>query len=278
MKKEDLIIGKFITRTIVHPKIEIDCMDGRQEYVWPIPEGGLQIGKVVTRTIVHPKIEIDCMDGRQEYCWTDEPGIRPGIKLTIGMENNVPPSDALIHIGRLIKAVQDIDPDLGLEFDSKASHTNEREPIEIVLSATLAEGVAGRLQLLAERLRQRPMVVAPASVRWAGFADVLSHGVQALPPYSLHAFGIALVVGVLLTLGETRSRWVPSASSVGLGMLIEAHYVLPIVVGGVIHYVWSRTSPRTEAEINMPLASGLIVGEALLALVLTVLLISHVLS
>ena len=123
-----------------------------------------------------------------------------------------------------------------------------------------------------------PGLVAPASVRWAGFADVLSHGVQALPPYSLHAFGIALVVGVLLTLGETRSRWVPSASSVGLGMLIEAHYVLPIVVGGVIHYVWSRTSPRTEAEINMPLASGLIVGEALLALVLTVLLISHVLS
>lgn len=123
-----------------------------------------------------------------------------------------------------------------------------------------------------------PGLVSPASVRWAGFADVLSHGIKALPPYCLHAFAIAVVVGALLTIFETKSHWVPSAASVGIGMLIEAHYVLPIVAGGVISWAWGKWWPKSEARVSMPLASGIIVGEALIALVITVLLITKVLS
>jgi uncharacterized oligopeptide transporter (OPT) family protein len=118
-------------------------------------------------------------------------------------------------------------------------------------------------------------LVAPASVRWAGFAEILGQGVAALQaqrPYALHAFGGALVLGVVLTLLEskTKSAWVPSATSVGLGMLIEAHYVLVMVVGGLIQWVWQKRNAAEEGELNMPLSSGGIVGEAIAVLGITI--------
>ena len=112
-------------------------------------------------------------------------------------------------------------------------------------------------------------LVAPASIRWAGFAEVLSKGLGTLQesrPYALHALGIALLVGIVLTVLEPKSRWVPSVTSMGLGMLIEARFVLPMMIGGILQYVWSRLNARQESELNIPLSSGIIVGEALAVL------------
>jgi uncharacterized oligopeptide transporter (OPT) family protein len=106
---------------------------------------------------------------------------------------------------------------------------------------------------------------APASVRWAGFAEVLSTGLDKLPHGALTAFGISLVVGVVLTLLESKYKWVPSVTSVGLGALIEAWVVFTMVVGGVIWAIWHRVHPKSEGEINLPLSSGLIVGEAMIS-------------
>jgi len=118
-------------------------------------------------------------------------------------------------------------------------------------------------------------LVAPASVRWAGFAEILSQGVQTLQtqrPYALHAFAGAMVLGVVLTVLEskTKSVWVPSATSVGLGMLIEAHYVMAMVLGGLIQWVWQKRNAAEEGELNMPLSSGGIVGEAIAVLGITI--------
>lgn len=112
---------------------------------------------------------------------------------------------------------------------------------------------------------------APASVRWAGVAEAMSKGISALPPHALTYFLIACALGIVLTLLEPKSHWVPSVTSVGLGMLIEARYVMPMVIGGVLQYVWGRLNPRQEAEINTPLSSGVIVGEAMMVLVMTAL-------
>jgi len=118
-------------------------------------------------------------------------------------------------------------------------------------------------------------LVAPASVRWAGFAEILSQGVDTLQqqrPYALHAFAAALVLGVVLTVLESKSKSVliPSATSVGLGMLIEAHYVMAMVVGGLIQWIWHKRNAKEEAELNMPLSSGGIVGEAIAVLAITI--------
>jgi uncharacterized oligopeptide transporter (OPT) family protein len=111
---------------------------------------------------------------------------------------------------------------------------------------------------------------SPISVKWAGFAELLSQGFGVLHPSALFALVIALFVGVALTLAEaTRfARFVPSPTAIGLGMLIPGFAVFPMVVGGIVQAVWRRRSPRTEAIYDVPLASGFITGEALLLLVL----------
>ena len=112
---------------------------------------------------------------------------------------------------------------------------------------------------------------SPISVKWAGFAELLSRGFGALPSSALQALLIALVIGVVLTLLESHprvGRFIPSPTAVGLGMLIPGFAVVPMMIGGIVQYVWHKVSPKTEDVYNIPLASGFITGEALVLLVL----------
>jgi uncharacterized oligopeptide transporter (OPT) family protein len=112
---------------------------------------------------------------------------------------------------------------------------------------------------------------SPISVKWAGFAELLSKGFGALPSSAMWALLIAIGIGICLTLLEGNKRWgkyVPSPTAVGLGMLIPATSVMPMVVGGLIEGIWRRWKPKNEAKYNTPLASGFITGEALVLLVL----------
>ena len=112
---------------------------------------------------------------------------------------------------------------------------------------------------------------SPISVKWAGFAELLSKGFGALPQSALVALAIALVVGFVLTLLEAHPKlgpYIPSPTAMGLGMLIPGYAVLPMVFGGVIQDLWKRLSPKSEDVYNTPLASGFITGEALVLLFL----------
>jgi uncharacterized oligopeptide transporter (OPT) family protein len=115
---------------------------------------------------------------------------------------------------------------------------------------------------------------SPISVKWAGFAELLSKGFGALPPSALWALSIALVLGVILTLLEAHPKlgpYIPSPTAIGLGMLIPGFAVIPMVGGGLIQEIWKRVSPKTEEVYDTPLASGFITGEALVLLVLAAL-------
>jgi len=115
-------------------------------------------------------------------------------------------------------------------------------------------------------------LTSPISVKWAGFAELLSKGFAFLPPGSMTALGVALVLGAVVTVLEPRwYRFLPSPTAVGLGMLIPGYAVVPMVAGGIAQAIWARASPDTEATYNMPLASGFIAGEALVVLVFSVL-------
>jgi uncharacterized oligopeptide transporter (OPT) family protein len=114
-------------------------------------------------------------------------------------------------------------------------------------------------------------LTSPISVKWAGFAELLSKGFGALPHSALEALALALVVGIVFTLLEAHPKlgpYVPSPTALGLGMLIPAYAVVPMFAGGVIQHVWKRVSPKTEDVYDTPLASGFITGEALVLLVL----------
>jgi uncharacterized oligopeptide transporter (OPT) family protein len=74
------------------------------------------------------------------------------------------------------------------------------------------------------------------------------------------------VIAVAITVFEAKyPQYLPSPTGVGLGMLIPFIYVLPVALGGIAQVIWHKIDPAREDELNAPLASGLIVGEALLA-------------
>jgi uncharacterized oligopeptide transporter (OPT) family protein len=113
---------------------------------------------------------------------------------------------------------------------------------------------------------------SPISVKWAGFAELLTKGFGALPPGCLVGLLIGIAAGVVLTLlAEYYSERTPSPAAIGIGMLLPASVLLTFIAGGIGQLVWSKASPRSEGELRIPLASGLIAGEAILAVVLAVL-------
>jgi uncharacterized oligopeptide transporter (OPT) family protein len=113
---------------------------------------------------------------------------------------------------------------------------------------------------------------SPISVKWAGFAELLTKGFGALPPGCLVGLAMGVVVGIGLTLlAEMYSDKTPSPAAIGIGMLIPASVLMTFILGGVGQLIWANSSPKSEEHYRIPLASGLIAGEAILAVVLAIL-------
>jgi putative OPT family oligopeptide transporter len=121
-------------------------------------------------------------------------------------------------------------------------------------------------------------LTAPTAVKWAGFAEILSKGFSALPRGCFGAFLIASALGVLLTVGESRfARVLPSPSAIGLGMLLPGTAILMMVAGALLESLWRRRWRKSGDEMAIPLASGFIAGEAILAVLIPILMVLHVL-
>ncbi len=113
---------------------------------------------------------------------------------------------------------------------------------------------------------------SPTSRRWAGFAEILSRGTSALPHGAVTALVIASILGIILAIMETRgARWIPSPTGMGIGMLVPFAVVLVMFFGGVVDSVWRRLRPGSNEQFMVPLASGLIAGEAIVAVVIPLL-------
>jgi uncharacterized oligopeptide transporter (OPT) family protein len=110
---------------------------------------------------------------------------------------------------------------------------------------------------------------SPISVRIAGFAEVLSRGTSALPPYALQFFALFAVFGVLIALGESKlGKYLPSPTGVGIGMMVPGAVVFTMVLGGFAMSAWERLDKKSADKLGMPLASGLMAGEAIVAVVI----------
>lgn len=113
---------------------------------------------------------------------------------------------------------------------------------------------------------------SPISVKWAGFAELLTKGFNALPPGCLVGLAVGIGVGIILTLlAEKYAEVTPSPAAIGIGMLIPAAVLMTFILGGVAQLIWAQVSKKTEDDFRIPLASGLIAGEAIIAVVLAIL-------
>ncbi|MHB8529819.1 MAG: OPT/YSL family transporter [Caulobacteraceae bacterium] len=117
-------------------------------------------------------------------------------------------------------------------------------------------------------------LAAPGARVASGFTEILATGGTTLPPSALWAMAVAAALGVLFAVLEQRGelkRWTPSPVGFSLGMLLPFSTVVGLFVGGSIGTAWQRAHPRTAGAYLVPLASGLIAGEALVAIIVPVL-------
>lgn len=113
-------------------------------------------------------------------------------------------------------------------------------------------------------------LTSPISNKWSGFAEILKDGAHALPTSALYALVIFSILGALFTYLETKPRiknWVPSPTGVGIGILVPFSVVFTMFVGGIVGFIWERKQKKSADIYMVPLASGLIAGEAIIAVI-----------
>lgn len=127
-------------------------------------------------------------------------------------------------------------------------------------------------------------LLSPTSQRWVGFAKIVTQDLSGAGPLSAAAaarlswmktsFLVGAIVGVVLTVLEQRKDWlgfIPSPTGMGIAMLIPFGAVTMIFVGAAGDRVWQKTAPESHEQYSVPVAAGLIAGEALVAVVIPLL-------
>lgn len=171
----------------------------------------------------------------------------------------------------------------GLMQDYKTGHIIGSTPRAMTIAQMIGAPVgAAALAFIYPLLVQTYGIVgddaklaAPTARRAAGFAEVLSGGVDGLPQTALIAAGIAVVLGIIFALMEQNDRLrviAPSPTGLSIGALIPFASNAPIFVGAVIGVLWMSLAPRSAGRYLVPLSSGFIAGEALVAVVVPLIL------
>jgi len=115
---------------------------------------------------------------------------------------------------------------------------------------------------------------APAAQVWASVALLLSNGFESLHPTARLALVIGGLVGILIPalnqlLPEKARKFVPSAMGLGLSFVIPFYNVFSMFLGGVIAAVVMKLRPILGEKYIIPSASGVIAGESLMGIFIT---------
>lgn len=115
---------------------------------------------------------------------------------------------------------------------------------------------------------------APAAHAWRAMAELLTQGVDALPPHTGTAVAVAGAFGALMPILRKFDRvkpWVPSALAMGIAFITPPRYSMIIFVGLMIWWVWKRINASAVERLGFAAAAGLIAGEGLMGIVKAIL-------
>ncbi|MCB9897036.1 MAG: OPT/YSL family transporter [Planctomycetes bacterium] len=116
-----------------------------------------------------------------------------------------------------------------------------------------------------------PAFPAPAAQAWAAVAKVFQLGLDNMHPMHQKAifWGLALgavMVGLELALPKAR-KWLPSATGIGLGLILPFQYPLSMLIGAVIAAVWTSTKKKNAEDYLVPVAAGVIAGVSIMGVI-----------
>ena len=122
---------------------------------------------------------------------------------------------------------------------------------------------------------QAPKFPAPAAQAWKAVAEVFRMGLENMHPMHRQAILAGLIIGVVLLLLETFlpkwRKWMPSATGLGLGLILPFQYPLSMLIGALIAWAWSRKDAQQAEAYLVPLSAGVIAGVSIMGVVVAVL-------
>ena len=131
-----------------------------------------------------------------------------------------------------------------------------------------------------------PRVISRLCARWlAKFATALWPGSPgpaaptSKPPSALWAGLAAAALGCVFAAmeqSERLKRWTPSPVALSLGLLLPFSSISVMFMGGIVGSLWLALHPASAKRYLIAVASGLIAGEAMVAVVAPVLIALHV--
>jgi OPT family oligopeptide transporter len=113
---------------------------------------------------------------------------------------------------------------------------------------------------------------APAAQTWKAVAEAMSRGLETLHPVKIWSIVIGGIVGIILPLSAKLfpryEKWIPSAAGLGLAWTFQWFTALQFFLGAVIGYAFQEARPKESEEYTFPVASGIIAGGSLMAVLL----------
>ena len=116
---------------------------------------------------------------------------------------------------------------------------------------------------------------APSAQVWAAVAKLLSKGLHALHPTARMGLLCGGAVGILIPLIEKAfpkyQKYIPSATGLGLSMVIPFFNSLSMFLGALIALVLEKKKPVLAERYIITVSSGLIAGESLIGVAIALL-------
>jgi uncharacterized oligopeptide transporter (OPT) family protein len=110
---------------------------------------------------------------------------------------------------------------------------------------------------------------APAAQIWKAVAIAVNQGIGMLDPIKKWSILIGGLVGLALALlamlFPKQEKWIPSPAGLGLAWTFQWHYSVLFFLGAVVGYALEKKSPKLAEEYTFPVASGIIAGGSLMA-------------
>ena len=118
---------------------------------------------------------------------------------------------------------------------------------------------------------------APSAKVWAGVAELLAKGIDALPAGALTAIAVGAAIGIALTLLEELGPkswrpWLPSTTGIGIAGVIPAFNSFAMFAGALAAWLYARARPAAAETYTVPVSSGLIAGESLMGVAIILVL------
>jgi uncharacterized oligopeptide transporter (OPT) family protein len=116
---------------------------------------------------------------------------------------------------------------------------------------------------------------APGAQQWKLVAELFQLGIANLHPMARHGIAIGLGAGTLLAIAEwalpKQRHWLPSATGVGLGLLLPFYTSLSFFVGALAAAAFRRIARKQADRFTVPIYSGLVAGESIVGVIVAIL-------